>query len=331
MSFFLSMLGLLILIGILLFVIEHWKFVLVLIAILIVGGIVTIYIYLDKQDDEACQQAKEANTIESWQAYLEDYPDGNCANEAKQAPKQIDKNACEKAKSKNKYGWKKYLEEFPEGTCADKAKSRLEELRTSSEISFTEGKPKKDLKNGFMWSDKPSNEKRTLQKAKNYCEDLIQYGYSDWRLPNIDELRTLIQYCQKTETNGECKVSEKNNCLNSDCWYPENSCSCSTDEDERYSKLEDVEEFWSSSPRADGENFAWYVDFSKGYIDAKDSNSKLAFLCIRGGSGEGEQHVEIEEKQPVTKENESPQEEASENPTTEESENNDLQPMETYE
>ena len=130
MSFFLSMLGLLILIGILLFVIEHWKFVLVLIAILIVGGIVTIYIYLDKQDDEACQQAKEANTIESWQAYLEDYPDGNCANEAKQAPKQIDKNACEKAKSKNKYGWKKYLEEFPEGTCADKAKSRLEVLQS---------------------------------------------------------------------------------------------------------------------------------------------------------------------------------------------------------
>ena len=49
--------------------------------------------------------------------------------------------------------------------------------------------------------------------AVNYCKKLNENGYNDWRLPNIDELRTLIKNCSKTETGGECQVSEQNGCL----------------------------------------------------------------------------------------------------------------------
>ena len=46
-------------------------------------------------------------------------------------------------------------------------------------------------KNEIQWSKK-SSRKMNWVEAANYCEYLNQDGYSDWRLPNIDELRTLI-------------------------------------------------------------------------------------------------------------------------------------------
>ncbi len=35
---------------------------------------------------------------------------------------------------------------------------------------------------------------RNWADAKQYCEDLVLGGYDDWRLPNIDELETIIDY-----------------------------------------------------------------------------------------------------------------------------------------
>ena len=350
------------------FVIEHWKGVLILIFLLIAGFIFAIYMYLNRLDESDCQEAKEHNTVERWQFYLNDHPNGDCVNDAKEAliaipkqkeeaayqtakeqnteeswesyireypdgdhtndakealtafQKQKDETACKKAEENNGYGWKNYLKEFPKGVCADKAKTRLEELKQQRGISCTQDKPCKDLKTGLMWSNK-SNKKQQWRDAIDDCEKLSQDGYSDWRLPDIDELRTLIQHCHKTQANGSCKVSAKNECLKSDCWYPESSCSCSPDENERYSRLEDVEIFWSSSLRSDGQNFAWYVDFSKGYIDAKNSDTKLDFRCIRGF---------IDEPQPVEKDNKPSEEETPEKPAAEESDNNDPQPAEAY-
>lgn len=56
------------------------------------------------------------------------------------------------------------------------------------------------------------------KEAQNYCSDLEENDSSDWRLPNIDELRTLIKNCDQTELNGECKISENRQCLGEKCW-----------------------------------------------------------------------------------------------------------------
>ena len=115
----------------------------------------------------------------------------------------------------------------------------------------------------LIWSDRSSNE-MNWNSAKQYCEDLTEGGYSDWRLPNIDELRTLLI---ADRVSNRCRVSERNNCLSGDCW----SCSTCTQKgtqksdsrgcsdwgtaysDGRYSRLGDGQVWlWSSSTRSDG-------------------------------------------------------------------------------
>ena len=48
----------------------------------------------------------------------------------------------------------------------------------------------------------------TQPDALRYCEELVFGGYDDWRLPNIDEMRTVISGNPPTETGGECPVTE---------------------------------------------------------------------------------------------------------------------------
>lgn len=65
----------------------------------------------------------------------------------------------------------------------------------------------------------------TWEEAKNYCSDLTESSFSDWRLPNIDELRTLIQNCDKTKPGGKCRISENRQCLDEKCWSQDcNGC-----------------------------------------------------------------------------------------------------------
>ena len=42
----------------------------------------------------------------------------------------------------------------------------------------------------------------TQPDAVRYCEELVFDGYDDWRLPNIDEMRTVISGNPLTETGG---------------------------------------------------------------------------------------------------------------------------------
>ena len=117
-----------------------------------------------------------------------------------------------------------------------------------------------DSKTGLMWQ-KTTEVTDTWKEALEYCENLNYAGFSDWRLPNINELASLLNY-------------DKTSAPYSD--FPEMPGSA----------------FWSSTDSAnDNYNYSEIlsVDFYSGTIDRKSKNSEygsynysaLDVRCVR--------------------------------------------------
>ena len=75
---------------------------------------------------------------------------------------------------------------------------------------------------GFMWQnaeiESVSMASWKEQAAIEHCSGLHLGGHTDWRLPTIDELRTLIRGCSTTESSGECPLKHDcANCLDQSC------------------------------------------------------------------------------------------------------------------
>ena len=84
----------------------------------------------------------------------------------------------------------------------------------------------KDPKTGLIWSEKHSIPgPATVEDLISFCDDLVEGGFSDWKMPTIDELRRLIRNCSNTEPYGICSISEENGSLEfegDDMWI----CDC---------------------------------------------------------------------------------------------------------
>ncbi len=113
--------------------------------------------------------------------------------------------------------------------------------------------------------------------AVNYCKNLNEGGYTDWRLPNIDELRTLIQNHSGTQTGGTCKISEKAGKL---AWS-DRSGDCDGRNGSNFSKLGDDVWLWSSSTQSDNSYDAWFVNFYDGYVGGYNKGSDNYVRCVR--------------------------------------------------
>ncbi|HPM47794.1 MAG TPA: DUF1566 domain-containing protein, partial [bacterium] len=128
------------------------------------------------------------------------------------------------------------------------------------------------------WS-KIAPKEMSWDNAIKYCENLKEDDYSDWRLPTISELRTLIQNCPATETGGACKVTDS--CLSWDDCRNDACDGCKYFEDGRYSKLGDTGWFWSSSLRSDDAALARFVDFSDGNVNSYHRSAIIYVRCVR--------------------------------------------------
>ena len=108
---------------------------------------------------------------------------------AQQAGSIQDQQACEYARRSNRAEiWQDYLEQFPQGMCSFEAKSVLKmNGKGSPQCSKF---PCKDQASGYMWSS-PSG-KDTWKNAKKYCDTLAEGGYSNWHLPTLIELESLV-------------------------------------------------------------------------------------------------------------------------------------------
>ena len=93
-------------------------------------------------------------------------------------------------------------------------------------------------------------------------------GYSDWRLPNKVELKSLVNYGAVSPANWLMYGSG-----NSGAPVCDGACFANV---QAYN-------YWSSSTFASYTNYAWYVNFGTGYVDAYDKVSNSYVWPVRGG------------------------------------------------
>gem|GEM_PF-2805885 len=124
-----------------------------------------------------------------------------------------------------------------------------------------------DLVTGLMWKVK-TDEGYTWNEASAYCEDLTLGGHADWRLPEIDELETLVDYGKYLG-------------LAIDTSYFPNTVASS---------------YWSSTATADNTDGAWYVYFDSGDGSNGSNGSRSSrryARCVRGGQGRSFEHMAL--------------------------------------
>jgi hypothetical protein len=110
-----------------------------------------------------------------------------------------------------------------------------------------------DTFTGLMWQQDAQND-YTWDQALSYCENLILANHTDWRLPDVNELQSLVDY-------SKCNPSI-------DPVFPNIMSGC----------------YWSSTTYADRPLGAWYVCFGEGFVLEFDKSPYGDYVrAVRGG------------------------------------------------
>jgi hypothetical protein len=109
-----------------------------------------------------------------------------------------------------------------------------------------------DLRTGLMWQKDNSNTGLGLEGVISYCEGLTFQGHKDWRLPNIRELQSIVDYSAHSPS------------INT-AYFPD---TLST-------------HYWSSTFHTAHISYGWVVNFEDGYVGSMDIKSPGLARCVR--------------------------------------------------
>jgi hypothetical protein len=148
-----------------------------------------------------------------------------------------------------------------------------------------------DQTKGLTWQVASPADYYGWEEAKSYCDSLSLGGHSDWRLPTIGELRTLIRGCPDVEYGGRCNIDE-GDCLDGLCRNKFcGGCSNSDGPGEggMYWPV-GIEgpccAYWSSSSylnlHPEGDHYrGWYVFFNAGTVFSASVDTEMPVRCVR--------------------------------------------------
>ena len=111
-----------------------------------------------------------------------------------------------------------------------------------------------DNKTGFMWQDNSASKytKKDWKGALAFCKALRLEGHDDWRLPTIKELETILGTDPR---NMDIKKGFKN--IGGSGYY------------------------WSSDVDDSNEEFAWMMNFKRGYDYINYKTYERYIRCVR--------------------------------------------------
>jgi hypothetical protein len=122
-----------------------------------------------------------------------------------------------------------------------------------------------DIDTGLMWqqASAPGGHVWEWEQALNYCENLSLAGYDDWRLPNINEIQSIVDYSLHDPPIDTT-------------YFPD---------------MEPLSVYWSSTTNYSIKISAWYVDFdilhgSVQYGYKSIAPTGLYVRAVRGGETE---------------------------------------------
>lgn len=111
----------------------------------------------------------------------------------------------------------------------------------------------KDSASGLEWQDDTISDFMVWTSATVSCDALSLGTYGDWRLPNIDELKSIIDTSKAEPTLKE--------------------------------GFENIgtSHYWSSTTDESNNDLAWVVDFEGGYAYSYGKRTAANVRCVRGG------------------------------------------------
>jgi hypothetical protein len=136
----------------------------------------------------------------------------------------------------------------------------------------------------LMWQKRSVSNKMNWSAAKRYCSRLSVAGETDWRMPSIGELRLIVRGCPKTQSGGNCGVTDT--CKSGSCWSgvckgcqtnrgPTDGCYWLDGFAGKCALL------WSSSSYEVYGNYAWVINFTTGDVDYQDKRGRRHVRCVR--------------------------------------------------
>lgn len=108
-----------------------------------------------------------------------------------------------------------------------------------------------DTCTGLTWQQATAPGKYTWAEALQYCEDLELGEATDWRLPNVRELQSIVDYGDHVAATDPVFSTQST-------------------------------KYWSSSSHVGGPLFAWLVDFYDGRVLGFDKTTDIYVRAVRG-------------------------------------------------
>jgi hypothetical protein len=110
-----------------------------------------------------------------------------------------------------------------------------------------------DLKTGLIWQQNDDKTGRNWEAAMAYCEGSSLAGNSNWRLPNIKELESLVDYSRSYPFIDPTVFTVTGSPLN----------------------------YWSSTTYTDAPAYAWAISFYFGENTSGNKTFNFYVRCVR--------------------------------------------------
>ena len=109
-----------------------------------------------------------------------------------------------------------------------------------------------DISTNLQWQDDITSVEKKWSEAIDYCEALSLGGQDDWRLPNRNELISIVDH---SKSSPAIKENIFHNIASSN--------------------------YWSSSSSASNSSNAWRVSFENSYVKVSRKTSSYYVRCVR--------------------------------------------------